>query len=294
MSAEVIFVSYSRRDKDFAEAIANELESLGAKVWIDREITLGKSWDNEIDDAIDEATHMVLIMSTPAAISENVRDEVSEARELGKNMVPILVEPIDPEHIPFRWKRMQYADFVADPERAMKKVLSHLGFEHDVLNRFIKLRNKLRVSKPSSNGSKVLSMVEEDVNEREQNMLDELVSEEEINTGIEMHEKGRKKDIQMIGGVVIGIVSLFLVVKFLLGVPLDKENIINIIIVGMACIICFGLAIKPIGKVRKRNRNIELLKLFKVKRARLVNIIDKMTDKEIKDTNNEFVNLIAI
>jgi len=293
MSAEVIFVSYSRRDKDFAEAIANELESLGAKVWIDREITLGKSWDNEIDDAIDEATHMVLIMSTPAAISENVRDEVSEARELGKDMVPILVEPIDPEHIPFRWKRMQYADFVADPERAMKKVLSHLGFEHDVLNRFLKLRSKLRVPKPSSNVSKVPSM-EEEVNEREQNMLNELVSEVEINTGIEMHEKGRQKDIQLIGGVVIGIIILFLVVKFVLEVPLDKDNMVNIIIVGMACLMCLGLAIKPIGKVHKRNRNIELLKLFKIKRARLVNIIDKMTDKEIKDTNNEFDNLIAI
>ena len=90
MAAEVIFVSYSRRDKTFAEGIANELEALGAKVWIDREISLGKPWDDEIDEALDEATHMVLIMSTPAAKSENVRDEVSEARELGKDMVPIL------------------------------------------------------------------------------------------------------------------------------------------------------------------------------------------------------------
>ncbi len=293
MPAEVIFVSYSRRDKDFAEGIANELENLGAKVWIDREISLGKAWDNEIDEALGEATHVVLIMSTPAAISENVRDEVSEARELGKDMVPILIEKIDPEHIPFRWKRMQYADFVSDPEGEMRKVLKHLGFDPGEVERFLKLRNKLRQSEPSSNGSERPD-VHGEIDEREKILLDELISEAEIEAGIEMHERGRKKDMRLIGGVIIGVILLFVFVKFIIQIPLDGDNMVNVIATTLGCLFCLGLAAKPIGKVRKRNRNIDLLRLFKVKRARLVNIIDKMTDEEIRKTNEEFDTLIAI
>ncbi|MBT8257959.1 MAG: toll/interleukin-1 receptor domain-containing protein [Bacteroidia bacterium] len=293
MPTDVIFVSYSRKDKAFAEAIADEFEKLGAKVWIDREINLGKAWDNEIDEALGEATHMVLIMSTPAAISENVRDEVSEARELGKEMVPILIEQIDPEHVPFRWKRMQYADFLGDPERAMKKVLTHFGYDSGAVKRFVKLRDLIRGIPKTSNG-KIVPLEDSDMNEREQKLMDELISEEEIDAATEMHHRGRKKEFQVIALVLIGILLLFIMVKFILKIPLDSENMVNVIATAVACALCLGLIVKPIGKVRKHTRNIELLRLFKVKRARLVNIIDKMSDDEINNTNEEFDTLIVI
>jgi hypothetical protein len=39
-----IFISYSKKDRDFAWKLAEDLEKRGFKIWIDRAISGGEEW----------------------------------------------------------------------------------------------------------------------------------------------------------------------------------------------------------------------------------------------------------
>lgn len=103
------FISYSRRDKDFAVALAKELRSAGALVWLDQlDIPTGARWDDEVEKALREH-EIFLIILTPASVSsENVKDEIGYAIDHGKHIMPVLLEKCD---IPLRLSRFQYIDF---------------------------------------------------------------------------------------------------------------------------------------------------------------------------------------
>ena len=96
MTSELIFVSYSSNDRPFAMHLADKLEQLGAKVWIDQHhIQLGDDWDNSIEQALDSSDTLLLIISPTAVNSENVKDEVSIAIQENKRLVPIMIIPCE-------------------------------------------------------------------------------------------------------------------------------------------------------------------------------------------------------
>ena len=178
MTENNIFVSYSSRDVEFAKAMAAELERLGSTVWIDQQgIDLGTNWDSSIDDALDSATILLLLISEPAAKSENVQDEVHIAKEYGKKLIPILIEQCV---LPMRWKRMQYADFIAAPSKAMERVLKALDIDLTELPKFVNLKTKLVTAKTESEAKldEVITKTESKINEDK--LIDYMISEDEI------------------------------------------------------------------------------------------------------------------
>ena len=87
-----IFVSHSSKDKWAARRIAAEVESLGAKVFIDeKDIETGQSIDSAIKKHLTEADDFVLLLSPASLKSEWVLLELGGAMALGKNIVPILM-----------------------------------------------------------------------------------------------------------------------------------------------------------------------------------------------------------
>src|SRR5580692_1451550 len=85
------FMSYSRDDSAFALRLAQDLKAAGAKVWLDQlDIKAGASWDNAIEDALSEATHILIILSPASTRSKNVRDEFCYAMDQGKTVIPVL------------------------------------------------------------------------------------------------------------------------------------------------------------------------------------------------------------
>jgi len=103
------FISYSRKDKDFAIEFAREMKSAGYSVWLDQlDIPTGARWDDQVEKALREC-EVFLIILTPASVSsENVKDEIGYAIDHGKRIMPILLENCD---VPFRLRRFQYVDF---------------------------------------------------------------------------------------------------------------------------------------------------------------------------------------
>ena len=100
------FVSYSRKDKEFALEFARELKSAGYSVWLDQlDIPTGARWDDEVETALRECEIFLIILTAASASSENVKDEIGYAIDHGKRIMPVLLEECD---IPLRLRRFQY------------------------------------------------------------------------------------------------------------------------------------------------------------------------------------------
>ena len=90
-----IFISYSRKDSEQAEQLAERLRTRGIEVWIDKSgIEAAKSWSKEIVRAIDECKAFVVLLSSNSQESANVSREVGIASESKKPMLPIALEDI--------------------------------------------------------------------------------------------------------------------------------------------------------------------------------------------------------
>ena len=127
MSEKTIFFSYSRDDSAFVLNLAKELRADGASVWLDQlDIKPGTRWDKSIEDALDTSQTVLVILSKTSVESTNVMDEVSYALEEGKTVLPVLLEECD---IPFRLRRLQFADFSQSHDKGKATLTAALGLD---------------------------------------------------------------------------------------------------------------------------------------------------------------------
>jgi WD40 repeat protein len=95
-----VFISYSRRDIAFARLIREALQQGGIDTWIDWDrIPVGERWWQEITGAIQGANTFMLIISRHSIGSKVCRDEIDQALENHKRIVPVLVDRLTPEEI---------------------------------------------------------------------------------------------------------------------------------------------------------------------------------------------------
>ncbi len=93
-----VFISHSSQDRTWADAACGVLEERKMRCWIaPRDITPGTEWGASIVDGIDRSKVMVLIFSTNANESPQVRREVERA--IGKSIpiLPLRIEDIRPQ-----------------------------------------------------------------------------------------------------------------------------------------------------------------------------------------------------
>jgi len=91
--AHDVLISYSSHDKLQADAICNRLESQGIRCWIaPRDVPLGSEYADSIVQAIESAQVMVLVYSTHADESHQVRREVERAVSNGITIIPVRIE----------------------------------------------------------------------------------------------------------------------------------------------------------------------------------------------------------
>jgi len=92
-----IFISYARKDKEFAKDLAQALENRGFSVWWDWDLIGGTNYRERIREAINEAQKAIVLWSQNSVASGFVIDEANEAKRHGK-LVPVL---IDQAEVPF-------------------------------------------------------------------------------------------------------------------------------------------------------------------------------------------------
>ena len=92
----LIFLSYSSKDKLVADAICSRLENQGIRCWIaPRDVKPGSDYSNQIADALEEATMMVMVFSSDSNNSRHVKSEIDRAFSLGKIIIPFRVENVE-------------------------------------------------------------------------------------------------------------------------------------------------------------------------------------------------------
>jgi TIR domain len=93
-----VFISYPHQDKATADAACAKLEAQGIRCWIaPRDIPPGAEWAGAIIDAIDQCRAMVLIFSSSANRSKQIRREVQQAFDGEKPVVPFRIENVAPD-----------------------------------------------------------------------------------------------------------------------------------------------------------------------------------------------------
>lgn len=92
-----VFISYSGRDKNAADAVCHALEADGIRCWIaPRDIFAGKDWSESILTAILNCKVFVLVLSRQSSAARQVQSEVLTAVAENRIVVPFRIEDIYP------------------------------------------------------------------------------------------------------------------------------------------------------------------------------------------------------
>ena len=86
-----IFISYSRKDKDFVKELHSELIKLNRDVWVDWEdIPATADWWSEIQMGIEAANNFIFVLSADSVASKVCRQEVDHAVKHNKRLIPVV------------------------------------------------------------------------------------------------------------------------------------------------------------------------------------------------------------
>ena len=75
-----LFISYSRKDREFVRALHDALRNAGREAWVDWEdIPLTADWMQEIHGAIEAADSFLFVISPDSVVSEVCAREIEHA-----------------------------------------------------------------------------------------------------------------------------------------------------------------------------------------------------------------------
>lgn len=122
---EKIFISYAREDGEFVLRLVRDLRAENADVWLDQlDIRAGETWDHVVEEALQSCAGLLVVLSPDSVGSRAVMDEVSFALDENKWVVPVIHRECK---LPFRLRRVQYADFTSSYERGFSELVRVLG-----------------------------------------------------------------------------------------------------------------------------------------------------------------------
>src|SRR5437899_394266 len=127
--SQEVFISYSRKDKEFVRRLDEELKRRDREAWVDWEgIPPGDTWEKTIYGAI-EATHTFIFVLTPDSIAYEVCGrEIAHAAANNKRLVPIVHRDVAADRVPKSLGELNWIFFrdSDDFEEATDKLVSAL------------------------------------------------------------------------------------------------------------------------------------------------------------------------
>ncbi len=124
---EYVFVCYSHNDRETVYRELVRLREAGVNVWYDEGIPPGSEWEQEIAGAIGNCSHFLLFVSPLAVASKHCLDEIQYARNRGRQLVVVYIEPTTlPEGLQLAIGRIQalFKYMMREKEYARKLLLS--------------------------------------------------------------------------------------------------------------------------------------------------------------------------
>jgi hypothetical protein len=125
-----IFLSYCRRDGDIMRRVHDSLIGAGLSVWVDQTgIPVGTpSWSVAIEEGIDHARCVVVLLSPDAKASKWVRAELDYAVARSRLVFPILVRGDVSDAVPLDYIRAQWIDVrdLSAYEREIQRLITEI------------------------------------------------------------------------------------------------------------------------------------------------------------------------
>jgi hypothetical protein len=123
-----VFISASSKDRRIAYAICNAIEQRGVPCWLaDRDVGPGENYQAAIVDAVASARAMILIFTSNASDSDEVKKELALASQYRVAVIPVRAEEIEPTGaFAYEFAIRQWIDLFADWERGIERLGSLL------------------------------------------------------------------------------------------------------------------------------------------------------------------------
>lgn len=121
-----VFICHASEDKPIVRKLVQYIEEHGASVWLDeREIKVGDSIIQKVGQGIENASHLVVVLSTNSITKPWVTKELSTAlmRQLNKHSISILPLRLDDSPIPALLVDVKYADCRTKVEMGFQELL---------------------------------------------------------------------------------------------------------------------------------------------------------------------------
>ena len=125
----MIFISHSSKDHEIAMSICRDLESRGIRCWISsRDIQGGEGYQDSIDRAIRSASAMILVFSSRANESPEIKKELALASTRNVTVVPVRAENVMPTGaLEYELITRQWIDLFDDRQDGLARLVQRIG-----------------------------------------------------------------------------------------------------------------------------------------------------------------------
>src|SRR5450432_137412 len=94
-----LFYSYSHKDKGLCHELVKHLGRVDISAWSEREIISGTDWENEIDENLEKADIVLLLISPDCKASKYCNGKkfviaLERERENKAHVIPIFIRPV--------------------------------------------------------------------------------------------------------------------------------------------------------------------------------------------------------
>ena len=140
-----VFVSYSRKDKDFCRQLTDELQKRDLDFWVDWDgIPPTVDWMKEIEKGIEEADAFLAIVSPDWISSKVCIDELNIAVKNGKRLIPVVPCDIIWNDVPSALAQLNFIFFTEafDFNQQLDKLFVALNTDYDWLKTHRRLQVK--------------------------------------------------------------------------------------------------------------------------------------------------------
>lgn len=130
-----VFISYSRKDSDFARKLNDKLQIAGKNTWFDQEsIASAADFQQEIFNGIEVADNFLFIISDDAVTSPYCEGEIQHAAKHNKRFISVLCRETQPKLLPDVLKSVQWIDFLNNEfSLAFNDVLRTLDMDREYI-----------------------------------------------------------------------------------------------------------------------------------------------------------------
>jgi WD40 repeat protein len=129
-----VFISYSRKDIEFAKRLTEELKKSDLDFWVDWEgIPPTVDWWKQIEKGIEEADVFLFLISPDSAKSKVCGEEIDCAVKNGKRLIPLIVRDIQWDETPLQLGHLNYIFFRESDEFdvSIKKLLTAIHTDYE-------------------------------------------------------------------------------------------------------------------------------------------------------------------